>query len=194
MWLDASRVVRVTQPIGVVTDASLLAAAEIPGIWHSGIVVYGEEYFFGQGSGIGRTLPGMTPYGAPVAVVKLGRSNMDKRRFERQLERWTDEGRFTGESYTLFDNNCNAFAQACADFLGVRGVPEYVARQVDYLERELGAPLIQLLKGLYRAMFPRQGAVVRREPVSRHATTTASTYTSPSSSRSYGLTTASYAS
>jgi hypothetical protein len=37
---------------------------QIDGIWHTGIVVYGKEYYFGGGICAG--LPKQTPYGYPV--------------------------------------------------------------------------------------------------------------------------------
>ncbi|CAF1945552.1 BnaCnng47270D [Brassica napus] len=46
------------------------------GVWHTGIVVYGNEYFFGGGI---QYLPaGTTPYGAPLRTVELGESHVPK--------------------------------------------------------------------------------------------------------------------
>ncbi|WZZ69820.1 hypothetical protein YC2023_081190 [Brassica napus] len=43
---------------------------------HTGIVVYGNEYFFGGGI---QYLPaGTTPYGAPLRTVELGESHVPK--------------------------------------------------------------------------------------------------------------------
>ena len=39
---------------------------QIDGIWHTGIVVYGKEYYFGGGICAG--IPKQTPYGYPVQV------------------------------------------------------------------------------------------------------------------------------
>ena len=38
----------------------------IEAIWHTGIVVYGREFFFGGGICVGS--PGRTPYGSPKQV------------------------------------------------------------------------------------------------------------------------------
>ena len=38
-----------------------LCGTQIDGIWHTGIVVYGKEYYFG--GGISYDLPGQTPFG-----------------------------------------------------------------------------------------------------------------------------------
>lgn len=39
---------------------------QIDGIWHTGIVIYGIEYYFGGGICYGT--PKFTPYGRPVKV------------------------------------------------------------------------------------------------------------------------------
>ena len=43
---------------------------EIEGVWHTGIVAYGKQYFYG--GGICDDTPGKTPYGNPVRTVDLG--------------------------------------------------------------------------------------------------------------------------
>lgn len=43
---------------------------QIDGIWHSSIVVGGEEYYFGFGINV--SLPGQSPFGQPTQVIDLG--------------------------------------------------------------------------------------------------------------------------
>ena len=43
----------------------------IEGLWHTAIVVYGNEYFFG-GHGIACCVPGTTQLGAPLKQELLG--------------------------------------------------------------------------------------------------------------------------
>ena len=38
-----------------------LVGRQIDGIWHTGIVIYGKEYYYG--GGISYDLPGKTPFG-----------------------------------------------------------------------------------------------------------------------------------
>ena len=43
---------------------------QVDGIWHTGIVIGGREYFFGQG--IQHAPAGRTPFGDPMQILHLG--------------------------------------------------------------------------------------------------------------------------
>ncbi|KAL0654910.1 hypothetical protein Bca4012_075494 [Brassica carinata] len=74
---------------------------------HTGIVVYGNEYFFG--GGIQHLPAGTTPYGAPLRTVELVESHVPKDVFEMYLDEISP--RYTAESYNLLTHNCNNFLQ-----------------------------------------------------------------------------------
>ncbi|CAH8355179.1 unnamed protein product [Eruca vesicaria subsp. sativa] len=94
----------------------------IEGVWHTGIVVYGNEYFFG--GGIQHLPAGTTPYGAPLRTVELGESHVPKDVFEMYLEEISP--RYTAESYNLLTHNCNNFSNEVAQFLVGKGIPDYI--------------------------------------------------------------------
>jgi len=56
-----------------------LIGRQIDGIWHTGIVVYGYEYYFG--GGICKGPPKMTPYGRPVREIPMGSTTKTKSQF-----------------------------------------------------------------------------------------------------------------
>jgi hypothetical protein len=93
------------------------------GIWHTSIVVFGYEYFFG--GGIQRMAPGMTPYGTPVQMIDLGVTQKTQQEFEAFV-RNMNQTRFRLDRYHLFDNNCNHFSEEASQFLLSKSIPEHI--------------------------------------------------------------------
>lgn len=89
---------------------------------HTGVVVYGNEYFFG--GGIQHLPVGRTPYGTPIRTVELGESHVPKDVFEMYLEEISP--RYTAESYNLLTHNCNNFSNEVSQFLVGKSIPDYI--------------------------------------------------------------------
>ncbi|KAG2272752.1 hypothetical protein Bca4012_074870 [Brassica carinata] len=123
----------------------------IEGVWHTGIVVYGSEYFFG--GGIQHLPAGTTPYGAPLRTVELGETHVPKDVFEMYLEEISP--RYTAESYNLLAHNCNNFSNEVAQFLVGKGIPDYILQLPnEVMNSPMGGlimPMIQNLETTLRA-------------------------------------------
>lgn len=89
---------------------------------HTGVVVDGNEYYFG--GGIQHCSAGVTPYGTPLKVVDLGVTHVPKDVFESYLEEISP--RYTAETYSLLTHNCNNFSNEVAQFLVGATIPEYI--------------------------------------------------------------------
>jgi thiol-disulfide isomerase/thioredoxin len=95
---------------------------QIDGIWHTGIVVYGKEFYYG--GGICKDPPSKTPYGTPMKSITLGETEIPEDLF---LEFLTEINyKFTSDKYDLFENNCNNFTDACSEFLVGEKIPTYI--------------------------------------------------------------------
>ncbi|KAM7276298.1 hypothetical protein ACFE04_018164 [Oxalis oulophora] len=126
----------------------------IEGIWHTGIVVYGNEYFFS--GGIVYELPGRTPYGRPVNVVDLGDTHVPKDVFDMYLEEISP--RYTAESYNLLNHNCNNFTNEVANFLVGKGIPDYILQLPnEVMNSPMGPLILPMIQNLERTM--KSGAV-----------------------------------
>ncbi|KAL7570032.1 hypothetical protein ACA910_017073 [Epithemia clementina (nom. ined.)] len=125
---------------------------------HSGIIVYGQEYFFGAGiqsesPALFRQMTGMMP----IQTLSLGRTTVTRTMFEQWCQQ---QQRFTMQSYDLLQCNCNHFAHAAA-VEGLRlpqGVPDWV---LQVPQRFLASPMGQLVRPMLDQMqlrAPVQGA------------------------------------
>lgn len=113
------------------------------GIWHTGIVVYGKEYYFG--GGISYDPPGRTPFGVPTRKVDIGVTEIPEEMFMEFLREVAP--RFSFNTYNVFKNNCNHFTNECANFLIGNGIPgEYVNQGEEFLATPMGkmfAPMME---------------------------------------------------
>jgi desumoylating isopeptidase 1 len=96
-----------------------LLGEQIDGIWHTGIVVHGKEYYYG--SGISYDLPGQTPFGSPVKTLDLGQTKISEAEFMKKLKELREE--WSSQKYDLFEHNCNHFTNVCAKHLLGKGIP-----------------------------------------------------------------------
>lgn len=123
----------------------------IEGIWHTGVVVYGTEYYFG--GGIQHVQAGTAPYGTPLRVIDLGVTHVPKDVFEMYLQEISP--RYTAQTYSLLTHNCNNFSNEVAQFLVGQTIPEYILNLPnEVLSSPMSAlilPLIQQLETTLRA-------------------------------------------
>ncbi|KAJ7535719.1 hypothetical protein O6H91_12G043700 [Diphasiastrum complanatum] len=125
-------------------SASFLGKA-IEGIWHTGIVVYGHEFYFG--GGIQSCRLGLTPYGKPLRVIDLGLTQVPKEVFEDYIHEITP--RYTAQTYNLLRHNCNNFTDEISQFLVGVGVPEYILRLPEEVSNSpMGALLMPMIEHL----------------------------------------------
>ncbi|PON70794.1 hypothetical protein PanWU01x14_078200 [Parasponia andersonii] len=149
----------------------------IEGIWHTGVVVYGSEYYFG--GGIQHSPAGSTPYGTPIRVVDLGVTHVPKDVFETYLQEISP--RFTAETYSLLTHNCNNFSNEVAQFLVGTTIPDYILQLPnEVMSSPMGALILPMIQNLETTL--RAGAVPQ-VPQFRPATQPAVSVTRSSSDK-----------
>jgi hypothetical protein len=122
---------------------------EIEAIWHTSIVAYGMEYYFG-GFGIEFAQPG-TVIGDPHHQIHLGDTEIPYEMFHEWLREMATD-RFHGSKYDLFQHNCNTFTNELSQFLTGRPTPEYVRSLPD---RVLATPFGRQIAQWIQAGTPR---------------------------------------
>eukprot|EP01134_Creolimax_fragrantissima_P004572 CFRG4572T1 len=78
---------------------------QIDGIWHTGVVVYGREFYF-------------------AGVIELGVTHRSQEEFLAHLE--TMVPKFNAGTYHLLENNCNNFSCDVSQFLVKKKIPSYI--------------------------------------------------------------------
>ena len=115
-----------------------LLGKALGGVWHTGVAVFGEEYFFGDGICVARA--GGTHHGRPQEALPMGVTQVPR---EVLLE-WVEASRaeFSRSTYSLLHHNCNHFSDALLRFLVGGGVPAHIK---DLPQEVLSTPLGALL-------------------------------------------------
>ena len=113
---------------------------QIDGIWHTAVVVYGQEYFFGSG-GVCSCPPGATMMGSPLRVEDMGTTYIPPSTFKEYLTEIAPD--FHPSQYNVMTNNCNNFTNAMLGFLTGSHTPDYI---LGLPQEFLATPLGQMLR------------------------------------------------
>ncbi|XP_055600758.1 uncharacterized protein LOC129749725 [Uranotaenia lowii] len=127
--------------------SQMLLGRHIDGIWHTAVVVFGREYFFGS-QGITSCLPGATVLGQPLKKEVIGRTFIPQPVFADYV-RGLAESSFRGSRYNLLQHNCNTFSEDLCQFLCGIGIPKYI---LDLPQEFLSTPLGQTLGPLIASL------------------------------------------
>lgn len=119
---------------------------------HTGIVVYGKEYFYGGGIQSANPTSFRQSMGIfPIDTQLLGRTTVTQQEFEQWCQNCMRTGRYSMEAYDLVQRNCNNFCHDAATE-GLRlpnGVPEWI---LDVPRRFLASPMGQMVRPLLEQM------------------------------------------
>eukprot|EP00117_Sycon_ciliatum_P030436 scpid67998/ scgid23990/ Desumoylating isopeptidase 1; PPPDE peptidase domain-containing protein 2; Protein FAM152B len=141
---------------GLASQLSLpLLGKKIDGIWHTGVVVYGTEYFFGS-MGVCDCPPGGTIMGQPHQILNLGSTYIPKELFQEFLVE-VGSSTFQGIKYHLLEHNCNNFSNEVCQFLVGRTIPAHITGlPAEVLATPFGAVIRPFLESM--SVQPSAGA------------------------------------
>ncbi|ETW05579.1 hypothetical protein H310_03323 [Aphanomyces invadans] len=124
-----------------------LLGRQIDGVWHTGIMVYEKEYFFGGGIQAIHPSYVVETYGQPVQVLRLGSTQVPPEEFNAFLHEVSP--RFTAATYNLLTNNCNNFSNEVALFLVGSGIPQHI---LDLPNEVLSTPMGAMFRPMIEQM------------------------------------------
>lgn len=120
-----------------------LLGKKIDGIWHTGVVVGGIEYFFGQG--IQQARASASPFGNPLETISMGHTEVPDDMVQDFLRDISPK--FNASTYDLMQNNCNNFSDALCEFLVGKSIPSHITGlPQDVLNSPMGPMLVQMLQ------------------------------------------------
>lgn len=120
--------------------SSVFLGKQLPGIWHTSIVAYGREYFFGS-MGIESCGAGQTILREPDQILTLGHTELPYSLFLEYIFA-LGESSYKPQTYDLFKHNCNNFTQEVATFLTGKSIPQEILDLPDeFLNTPLGGTL-----------------------------------------------------
>ncbi|XP_077972765.1 desumoylating isopeptidase 1-like [Styela clava] len=123
--------------------APMIIGRPLDGIWHTSIVCYNQEFFFG-GMGIESCPPCGTILGSPDKQVHLGSTEVPSEMFYEYLSQLGSDT-FKPQKYELFHHNCNNFSSEVAQFLTGKDIPSYIT---DLPGEILSTPMGQMIKNM----------------------------------------------
>ncbi|KAF4576910.1 DeSI family protein [Pleurotus pulmonarius] len=125
-----------------------LTGRQIDGIWHTSVVVFNREIFYGQG--IMTAAPGRSHHGTPLRVIDMGETSLDEATWNDYLDDMRDH--YTADKYHLLDFNCNSFTNDAVGFLTGRAIPDFIKDlPADFLSTPFGAALRPTIDAMFRA-------------------------------------------
>ena len=130
----------------------------IDGIWHTGIVVYSCEYYFGGGiqvSAAGQFAASNQLQ--PVQMLEMGTTTKTQQELQAYLR--TINNLFTQATYDLINNNCNNFADNVCNFLTGHGIPSHIVDLPRIVFSTPGGAMLRpMIEGMQNNMRQQQGS------------------------------------
>ncbi|KAG2343218.1 DUF862-domain-containing protein [Suillus weaverae] len=124
-----------------------LTGKQIDGVWHTSVVAFGKEIFYGPG--ICETEPGQSHHGSPLSIIDIGETSIDEQTFVEYLSQIKEH--YTADKYHLLDFNCNSFTNDCLGFLTGGSLPSYIKDlPSDFLSTPFGAALRPTIDAMFR--------------------------------------------
>jgi len=120
--------------------APMLFGADFNGLWHTSIVVYGREYWFG--GNVFEAEPGTTPFGLPNHVLEMGNTMRTKADLWNFIQRELVDDFMPG-TYDVLTHNGNHFTNEISRFLLNHTVPLDFMRQPEMMNQSPVAELVR---------------------------------------------------
>ncbi|GAA5933845.1 hypothetical protein JCM1841_001316 [Sporobolomyces salmonicolor] len=124
-----------------------LTGRVVEGIWHTSLVLYGMEVWFGQGIAI-KSPPGTTHHGTPRKRIPMGTTQLSKETFLEYINGIREV--YQADKYHLLTFNCNTFTNDVLGFLNGASIPADIRDQATHL---MSTPFGMQMRPMIEQMF-----------------------------------------
>lgn len=104
--------------------SAMFLGKHFDGVWHTGVVAFGQEWFFGN-DGIDSCHPKGTVLGEPNEMLHLGKTELTEEDFLEVIQQLS-EAKFKMGTYNLLEHNCNNFSHDLSTILVGKGIPQHI--------------------------------------------------------------------
>jgi len=114
---------------------------------HTGIQVYGKEYFWAGGiQKMAHEDFCETTGSRPVEILDLGTTAIPEDLFNDYILNLS--GRYTAQTYDMLNNNCNNFTEECSTFLLGKSIPEHIRTAPEKVQNSCVGRIVLFICGL----------------------------------------------
>ncbi|WRT63703.1 uncharacterized protein IL334_000626 [Kwoniella shivajii] len=139
----------------------MLTGKQLDGIWHTSVVAWGKEIFYGQG--ILTSNPGMTHHGKPLHVIEMGETEIDQSDFDEYLKSLGEM--YTPSKYHLIEFNCNHFTADLVGFLTGREIPSWISGlPAEFLSTPFGQAMRPQIDAMFKQTAPSERPIPGPSP------------------------------
>ncbi|WWC66710.1 uncharacterized protein I206_100614 [Kwoniella pini CBS 10737] len=140
----------------------MLTGKQIDGIWHTSVVAWGREVFYGQG--ILTSSPGATHHGPPLHIIDVGETHIDEETFNEYLSSLGEM--YTPSKYHLIEFNCNHFTADVVGFLTGQEIPKWISGlPAEFLSTPFGQAMRPQIDAMFRQTAPSERPIPGPSPV-----------------------------
>ncbi|WVR03495.1 hypothetical protein IAU60_000486 [Kwoniella sp. DSM 27419] len=159
----------------------MLTGKQIDGIWHTSVVAFGREVFYGQG--ILESVPGTTHHGPPLHKIDMGETHLDEETYNEYIQSLGEM--YTPTKYHLIEFNCNHFSADVIGFLTGREIPSWISGlPAEFLSTPFGQAMKPQIDAMFRRTTPSERPIPGPSPQTAGVNPAASSSASPAPSGS----------
>ncbi|SBT48595.1 conserved protein, unknown function [Plasmodium ovale wallikeri] len=132
----------------------LLIGKQIDGVWHTAVLVYDKEYFYGGGILCLAPNEFESYYDIkPVSVIDMGTTELQQSHFHEYLN--GIQPNFTVDKYNLVSWNCNNFTNEVCNFLVGKNIPQYILNTpYEVMSTSKGKLILDMMQSYQTSIAP----------------------------------------